>query len=142
MNHELKIYEETENKNKQREKQRLKQKYKQGDGLYLIFRNNRMYRDEYESEHNESDDDMDDIYLSHNPTAVPIKRNEDNQTKDLKKTTKKKQEDPPITLDEINKCRIPRTYLEKWLYEPYFDKVVTNSFVRISIGTVQETVYI
>lgn len=85
---------------------------------------------------------MDDIYLSHKTTAMPIKRNEDNnsQSTSAKKEIKKKQEDPPVTLDELNKCRIPRQYLEQWLYEPYFDEVVKNAFVRVSIGTVPDTV--
>lgn len=63
-----------------------------------------------------------------------VKKNVEN------KKEEKEEKDPYITLDEINKCRIPRTYLEKWLNEPYFDDVVTKSFVRLSIGINPQTV--
>ncbi|CAM9801543.1 unnamed protein product [Discosporangium mesarthrocarpum] len=38
------------------------------------------------------------------------------------------------TLDDINKCRVPRDYLERWANEPYFDKAVQRCFVRVARG--------
>lgn len=38
-------------------------------------------------------------------------------------------------MDDINKCRVPRDYLEKWSNEPFFEKAVKGCFVRVSRGT-------
>eukprot|EP00753_Platysulcus_tardus_P003277 PLAT12348.2.p1 GENE.PLAT12348.2~~PLAT12348.2.p1 ORF type:complete len:685 (-),score=357.23 PLAT12348.2:57-2111(-) len=38
------------------------------------------------------------------------------------------------SLDELNLIRQPRAFLEKHVDEPYFERAVTGSFVRLSIG--------
>mmetsp|Transcript_20384 Transcript_20384/g.60889 ORF Transcript_20384/g.60889 Transcript_20384/m.60889 type:complete len:567 (-) Transcript_20384:8-1708(-) len=43
------------------------------------------------------------------------------------------------TLDEIQQIRLSRHKLEKWCHEPFFDDLVEGCFVRITIGTSNET---
>lgn len=43
------------------------------------------------------------------------------------------------TLDEIQQIRLSRHKLEKWCHEPFFDELVEGCFVRIGIGTSNET---
>jgi RNA polymerase-associated protein RTF1 len=43
------------------------------------------------------------------------------------------------TLDEIQQIRLSRHKLEKWCHEPFFDELVEGCFVRIGIGTNNES---
>lgn len=37
-------------------------------------------------------------------------------------------------MEDINKCRVPREYLERWSNEPFFDKAVKGCFIRVARG--------
>ncbi|CAM9369639.1 unnamed protein product, partial [Chrysoparadoxa australica] len=39
-----------------------------------------------------------------------------------------------LTLDDVNKCRVPRQYLEMWVNEPFFATAVDGCFVKFGIG--------
>lgn len=51
--------------------------------------------------------------------------------------------EPEPSLEDINRCRVPRDYLERWSNEPYFDKAVLGCFVRVmrGVGRGGERVY-
>jgi RNA polymerase-associated protein RTF1 len=40
----------------------------------------------------------------------------------------------PARVEELERLRLTRQKLEKWLLEPFFDKVVPGCYVRIGIG--------
>ena len=43
-------------------------------------------------------------------------------------------EDPPLPSGAIGKLRLPRSLLEKWVEEPFFEKAVIGCYVRLGIG--------
>jgi len=58
---------------------------------------------------------------------------EDRHTDDSSEVTTKQEH--PITFEDLNKIRLKRDHLEKWVHKPIFEKIVPNFFVRIGIGT-------
>uniref|UniRef100_A0A7S4BIC5 Plus3 domain-containing protein n=1 Tax=Chrysotila carterae TaxID=13221 RepID=A0A7S4BIC5_CHRCT len=46
--------------------------------------------------------------------------------------------DPPAPPEELERIRLTRSKIEKWLVEPYFEKVVVGCFVRLGIGKANE----
>lgn len=42
--------------------------------------------------------------------------------------------EPDPVLEDVNKCRVPRDYLERWANEPYFEKAVKGCFIRVARG--------
>lgn len=42
--------------------------------------------------------------------------------------------EPEPVLEDINRCRVPREFLERWANEPYFEKAVKGCFVRVARG--------
>ena len=43
-------------------------------------------------------------------------------------------EDLPLSRGAIGKLRLPRSLLEKWVEEPFFEKAVVGCFVRLGVG--------
>lgn len=43
-------------------------------------------------------------------------------------------EEPEPDLELINRCRVPRDYLERWANEPYFEKAIKGCFIRVGRG--------
>jgi len=58
---------------------------------------------------------------------------EDRHTDDSSEVTTKQEH--PITFEDLNKIRLKRDHLEKWVHKPIFEKIVPNFFVRIGIVT-------
>lgn len=42
--------------------------------------------------------------------------------------------EPEPVLEDINRCRVPREFLERWANEPYFEKAVKGCFIRVARG--------
>ncbi|KAJ1969175.1 RNA polymerase-associated protein rtf1 [Dimargaris xerosporica] len=41
---------------------------------------------------------------------------------------------PPATLAQLNKIRVTRNQLEKWIYSPFFAQTITGCYVRVGLG--------
>jgi len=62
------------------------------------------------------------------------KQTKDDRYQDDSNEVSTKQEQP-ITYEDLNKIRLKRDHLEKWVHKPIFEKIVPGFFVRIGIGT-------
>ena len=41
---------------------------------------------------------------------------------------------PLVSCSALGKLRLPRSLLEKWVEEPFFEKAVVGCFVRLGVG--------
>jgi len=63
-----------------------------------------------------------------------ISKFEEEEEKDRKRYGKSEPDDEPITLEDLNKCRLTRTLLAKHCMAPWFEDYVKGTWVRYLIG--------
>jgi RNA polymerase-associated protein RTF1 len=66
-----------------------------------------------------------------------ISKFEEEEEKDRKLLGKSNSEDEPITLEDLNKCRITRDSLAKWCMSPWFEDYVKGTLRQASVLLVQ-----
>lgn len=110
-----------------------------------IARNNVKKRPEFRSSESESssssedvdDDDSDDAWGPSRSTKKKGRRDDLDEVRDDTEAEDEpidKADLVPVTYDEINKIRVSRNRLERWIEEPFLESTVAGAFVRVLIG--------
>ncbi|KAI0922796.1 hypothetical protein AcV5_009677 [Taiwanofungus camphoratus] len=63
-----------------------------------------------------------------------ISKYEEQEERERKMYDKTKADDEPVALEDLNKCRISRDMLVRYLMTPWFEDFVTGAWVRLLIG--------
>ncbi|CAG7833596.1 unnamed protein product [Allacma fusca] len=83
-----------------------------------------------------SDDSDGSEWEEENKSSVPARKKSDSESKSSESEDDRQKRPQYVDkVDELNKIRISRIKLEKWVHLPFFARVVKNTFVRIGIGT-------
>jgi len=59
---------------------------------------------------------------------------ESGEREDLPATASDDDDAPHVACSALGKLRLPRSLLEKWVEEPFFEKAVVGCFVRLGVG--------
>lgn len=115
---------------KEREEEKLEELEGVGSKSSIKLKASDIYSDD--SGTSESEEDK----KSEKRSSVSSRSSSDSENEEGKKTTTIGGSKPEYitTKEELNKIRLSRFKMERFVHMPIFDRIVTNCFVRISIG--------
>lgn len=65
-----------------------------------------------------------------------------NRMVDLEVTSSEDGDATHLARNTLSKLRLPRSLLEKWVEEPFFEKAVVGCFVRLGVGEILYFIHI